>query len=108
MTDRRTDESSGTHPFHRRRPVVRHLGAVQAAFPDPGDTGGLYAADTVGCGEAFGLVRAIDPAVEPGRSFLLPAAEVHGLDVNLLIANMDFADWADWVDEDGVFRGWQG
>ena len=82
------------------------LHAVQGAFPDPGETGVLYVADAVSCGESFGLVWAIDLLDEPGRSFLIPAAEVHNLDVNLLIANMEFADWADAVDQDGVFRGW--
>ena len=48
---------------------------------------------------------AVDVNVEPGRSFRLIPSEVEAFAVNMLIANMDFADFADGVDPDGTFRG---
>ncbi|MFL6109405.1 MAG: DUF6924 domain-containing protein [Marmoricola sp.] len=40
-----------------------------------------------------------------GRSFRCVAPEVAGIEANLSIANMDFTDFADSADDDGVFRG---
>ena len=42
---------------------------------------------------------------ERGRSFRAPPSEIQGIENNLSIANMDFAEFADSVDVDGVFRG---
>jgi len=48
---------------------------------------------------------AIDVGDEPGRSFRLIPSEVQGFAVNMLISNMDFADFGDSVGPDGIFRG---
>lgn len=40
-----------------------------------------------------------------GRSFRVVPSEAWGVENNLSIANMDFADFADNCDADGVFRG---
>src|SRR4051812_2217094 len=40
-----------------------------------------------------------------GRAFRSVASEVAGIEANLSIANMDFADFADSVGGDGVFGG---
>ena len=42
---------------------------------------------------------------EPGRTFRVIPSEMWSVENNLSIANMDFAEFADAVDEDGVFRG---
>jgi len=42
---------------------------------------------------------------ELGREFRCEVSEIASIEANLAIANMDFADFADNVDEDGVFRG---
>ena len=43
---------------------------------------------------------------EPGRSFRCVASEVASVEVNLSLANLDFADFADAADSrDGVYRG---
>ncbi|MET8627377.1 hypothetical protein ABZW30_27105 [Kitasatospora sp. NPDC004669] len=42
---------------------------------------------------------------ERGQMFRVVATELHSVENNLSIANMDFAEFADKVDEDGVFRG---
>jgi hypothetical protein len=41
----------------------------------------------------------------PGRTFRTVPAEVSSIDANLGISNMDFSEFADSVDADGVFRG---
>jgi hypothetical protein len=40
-----------------------------------------------------------------GRSFRIVPEEMWGAENNLSLANMDFNDFADAVDDDGVFRG---
>ncbi|MCX4508988.1 hypothetical protein OHA27_01455 [Streptomyces sp. NBC_01619] len=40
-----------------------------------------------------------------GRSFRVTASELWSVGANLSIANMDFEEFADAVDGDGVFRG---
>jgi hypothetical protein len=40
-----------------------------------------------------------------GRDFRAIPSEIQGIENNLSIANMDFEEFADWVDEDGIFRG---
>jgi hypothetical protein len=47
----------------------------------------------------------VDLYDEPGRAFRCSADEVASIEANLAIANMDFEDFADHVDADGVFRG---
>ena len=42
---------------------------------------------------------------EPGRAFRAIPSEVEPIVANLAIANMDFSEFADYADEDGVFRG---
>ena len=44
----------------------------------------------------------------PQRGFRVIPAELWGVENNLSLANMDFEDFADAVDEDGVFRGFPG
>jgi hypothetical protein len=43
----------------------------------------------------------------PGRSFRIVPGEVWGVENNLAIANMDFEEFADAVDGDGIFRGFR-
>ena len=40
-----------------------------------------------------------------GREFRCEVDEIASIEANLSIANMDFAEFADSVGEDGVFRG---
>ena len=47
----------------------------------------------------------VDLYEEPGRTFRVIPAEIWSVDNNLSIANMDFAEFADAVEPDGVFRG---
>jgi len=47
----------------------------------------------------------LDLIREPGRSFRAPPREIQSVENNLSIANMDFFEFAESVDRDGVFRG---
>jgi hypothetical protein len=50
-------------------------------------------------------ILAVDLYREPGRTFRVIPTEVVGVEANLSVANLDFAEFADAVDEDGVLRG---
>ena len=47
----------------------------------------------------------VDLYEEPGREFRAIPSQIQGIENNLSLANMDFAEFADSVSEDGVFRG---
>ena len=50
-------------------------------------------------------VLVVDLWREPGREFRAVPAAVQAIENNLSIANINFAEFADAVDEDGIFRG---
>lgn len=50
-------------------------------------------------------INCIDLYDEFGRSFRVIPSEVWGITANLSMANMDFYEFADNVDSDGIFRG---
>ena len=50
-------------------------------------------------------ILVVDLWREPGREFRAVPAAVQSIEDNLSIANMDFAEFADAVDEDGIFCG---
>jgi hypothetical protein len=50
-------------------------------------------------------ILVVDLFDERGRAFRVIPSEMWGVENNLSIANMDFAEFADAVGSDGVFRG---
>lgn len=50
-------------------------------------------------------ILVLDLSEEKGRTFRAAPAQVQAIENNLSIANMDFADFANAVDSQGVFRG---
>ena len=50
-------------------------------------------------------ILVVDLLTEPGRTFRVIPSAMWGVENNLTLANMDFADFAGCVDQDGVFRG---
>jgi hypothetical protein len=50
-------------------------------------------------------VLALDLYSDPGRTLRVIPSEMWGVENNLSLANMDFEEFADAVDKDGVFRG---
>ncbi|MDP4510929.1 hypothetical protein AB0B45_51340 [Nonomuraea sp. NPDC049152] len=47
----------------------------------------------------------VDLRVERGRQMRVIATELYSIEANLSIGNMDFAEFADAMDEEGIFRG---
>ena len=50
-------------------------------------------------------ILVVDLGTEPGRTFRVIPSEMWAVENNLSIANMDFAEFADSTDQDGIFRG---
>ena len=50
-------------------------------------------------------VLVVDLLTEPGQTFRVIPSEMWGVENNLSLANMDFYEFAENVDEDGIFRG---
>jgi hypothetical protein len=46
----------------------------------------------------------VDLLTEPGRTFRALPVHIQAIENNLSITNMDFREWADAADSDGVFR----
>ena len=67
----------------------------------------LIVADAVAIAHDEHPLLCIELAV-PQRSFRVIPAELWGVENNLSLANMDFEDFAEAVDEGGVFRGFPG
>ncbi|MCW2918443.1 MAG: hypothetical protein JWN52_6511, partial [Actinomycetia bacterium] len=83
-----------------------HTGATVdelLALDPPGDLLAVVDHDTVASPEMPLLV--VDLHEERGRRFRMVATEFWGIENNLSIANMFFSEFADSVDDDGVFRG---
>ncbi len=50
-------------------------------------------------------ILVVDLVTEPGRTFRVIPSQMYGVEANLSLANMDFEEFANAVDADGVFRG---
>jgi hypothetical protein len=50
-------------------------------------------------------VLVVDLEDDPGRRFRVVPSQMWSVENNLSLANMDFSEFAERVDEDGVFRG---
>jgi hypothetical protein len=48
----------------------------------------------------------VDLFEEPGREFRADPSQIFGIESNLAIANMDFSEFANFVDEDGIYCGY--
>ncbi|WP_205678694.1 DUF6924 domain-containing protein [Aquisphaera insulae] len=68
--------------------------------------GFLFLVDRVTLDTPEHPVLVVDLRHEPGRTFRVVASEMWGVENNLSLGNMDFAEFADAAVEDGVFRGW--
>ena len=63
------------------------------------------AADRIGMEASEPTLLIVDLLREPGRVFRAIPSQIQSIENNLSIANMDFREFADNVDDDGVFRG---
>ena len=69
------------------------------------DLGYIFLADRVALTNPEQPILVVDLYDEPGRTFRVIPRELWGVENNLSLANMDYSDFADNVDADGVFRG---
>lgn len=76
-----------------------------ALAPKGGDHTFAFLVDRVTLTSAERPVLVVDLYEEPGRTFRVIPAEMWGVENNLSLANMDFAEFAGAVDHDEVFRG---
>jgi hypothetical protein len=66
----------------------------------------LFVVDRVTVTDREMPIVVVDMHEEPGRWFRVVPAEMWSVENNLSLANMDFREFADAVEPDGVFRGW--
>lgn len=52
-------------------------------------------------------VLCVDLQAEKGRMFRIIPSEMWSIENNVRIANMDFYEFADQVDAEGIFRGFR-
>lgn len=71
---------------------------------DP-DRSFMFVVDRTSLTEVEHPILVLDLADEPGCTFRVVPREMWGVENNLSLANMDFAEFADSADDDGVFRG---
>ena len=65
----------------------------------------LMVVDNTAIGHPEFPVLVVDLYADRGRAFRTIPSQIQGIENNLSIANMDFFEFADNVDEDGIFRG---
>jgi len=64
----------------------------------------IFLADRVALSHPDQPILVVDLCDEPGRTFRVIPSAMWSVENNLSLANMDFAEFADSVDPDGVFR----
>jgi hypothetical protein len=78
---------------------------LMAALPEGYPHSFMVVADSISISQPDHPLLVVDLLEERGRQFRTVAAEVASIDNNLSIANMGFEEFAEAVDEGGVFRG---
>ena len=65
----------------------------------------IFIVDRVALSHPDRPILVVDLYTEPGRTFRVIPREMWGIENNLSIANMDFVDFAENTDHEGIFRG---
>lgn len=81
---------------------------LMAALPEDYPHSFIVVADNVAISQPDHPLLVVDLLEERGRQFRAIAAMIFHIDNNLSIANMGFDEFAELVDEGGVFRGIEG
>jgi hypothetical protein len=84
---------------------AQELVNADAAASDDDALTYLFLADTVTMTDPEHRLLAVDLHMEPGRTFRLPPRWFEDVAANLSIANVGFAEFADYVDASGTYRG---
>ena len=80
------------------------MSAAELAAVD-GDANVIYAADRDSMVGVHRTILVVDRLHDPGRSFRCTLPTAWGVENNLSLSNMDFFEFADAADGDGVFTG---
>ena len=88
-------------------PALESLTPAEILEQMPTDSGQscVYLADSRTMEDPEHPLIAMDLSNEIGRTFRIAIANLHEFHANLWIGNMEFEEFADAVDRDGVFRG---
>ena len=78
---------------------------LAALAPEDHDRTFAFVVDRVALEHPEHPILVVDLYDEPGRTFRVIPSQVWSVENNLSIANMDFEEFAEAVDGDGVFRG---
>jgi Domain of unknown function (DUF6924) len=81
---------------------------VLALIPEASNRSFLFIVDRTTLSRPDQPILVVDLFEQRGRSFRVVPSEMWSVENNLSIANMDFEEFADSVDADGVFRGFPG
>lgn len=81
---------------------------VASMLPPGSQRSFVFLADSDAISQPDYPMLVVDLLTEPGRTFRVNPAEAWSVENNLRLANMDFAEFADAVDPDGVFREFPG
>ena len=75
------------------------------AIPKESDQACLLMADEKTFTHPEHPILVVDLIDQPGQMFRAIPSQIQTIEANLAIANMDWEDFADGIDEDGIFRG---
>lgn len=78
---------------------------VTESLLDDSERSFAFIIDHVALSRAEHPILVVDALDEPGRTFRVIPSEAWSVENNLSLSNMDFREFADSVDTDGVFRG---
>jgi hypothetical protein len=76
-------------------------------IPGLDEYGCIFVADSTAMSAAEHHVLVLDPFNPDGNTFRVILSEAWGVENNLSLGNMDYSEFADSADPDGVFRGFK-
>lgn len=76
-------------------------------IPGLNEYGCIFVADPTAMSSAEHHLLVLDPFTPTGKTFRVIPSEAWGVENNLSLANMDYSEFADSADPDGVFRGFK-
>ena len=87
--------------------AFRALGITELLTRVPGDYkhSFLFVVDSTAISHPEFPILVIELRGTAGRNFRATPATIQAIENNLTISNMDFSEFANAVDEDGIFRG---
>lgn len=77
------------------------------SIPGLNEYGCIFVADVTAMVSMEHHLLVLDPFNPTGKTFRVIPLEAWGVENNLSLANMDYIEFADSVDSDGVFRGFK-